>query len=68
MCEGTSVSGFLKRLDDSTRHLEAVRRMALSSVAESILRDAPAERLKLEYRAWEYAHGLRDVQRREALG
>jgi hypothetical protein len=57
--KGTSVSGFLKRLDDSTRHLEAVRRTALSSVAERILRDAPAERLKLEYRAWEYSQGLR---------
>jgi hypothetical protein len=54
--KGTSVSGFLKRVDDSTRHLEAVRRLALSSVAESMLHDAPAERLKLEYKAWESAH------------
>lgn len=59
--KGASVAGFLKRLDDSTRHLEAIRKMALCSVAESILRDAPAERLKVAYRAWENSHGLRMV-------
>jgi hypothetical protein len=56
--KGTSVSDFLKRLDASTKHLEPIRRTALELVAESILRDAPAERLKLQYKAWEYSSGL----------
>ena len=56
--KGTKVSNFLKRLDVATAHLEAVRRKALEFVAESILRDAPAERLKLRYKAWEYASGF----------
>jgi hypothetical protein len=63
--KGASVTGFLKRLDDSTRHLEAVRSGALSFIAESILRDSPAERLKLEYRAWEYSQGLRIIPEEE---
>jgi hypothetical protein len=57
--KGTSVTHFLKRLDASTRHLELVRRGALEFIAESILRGSPAERLKMEYRAWEYSNGLR---------
>jgi hypothetical protein len=56
--KGTKISDFLKRLDAATAHLEPVRRTALELVAESILRDAPAERLKLRYKAWEYASGV----------
>jgi hypothetical protein len=57
--KGTSVTHFLKRLDDSTRHLELIRRSALEFIAESILRDSPAERLKMEYWEWETSNGLR---------
>ncbi len=59
--KGTNVSDFLKRLDASTKHLEPVRRTALEFIAESILRDAPAERLKLVYKAWEYSNGLNPI-------
>jgi hypothetical protein len=55
--KGTNVAGFLHRLDASTRHLEHARRIALAAIAEDMLRDAPAERLKLEYRAWECSQG-----------
>jgi hypothetical protein len=57
--KGTTMSHFLKRLDASTRHLAHVRQSALEHIATSILRDAPAERLKMEYRAWEYSAGIR---------
>lgn len=56
--KGTTVSDFLKRLDASSRHLEHIRRVALEHIATCILRDAPAERLKTEYQAWEYANGM----------
>lgn len=59
--KGTRVCDFLKRLDGATAHLEAVRRTALEFVADGILRDAPAERLKLRYKAWEYASGLNPI-------
>jgi hypothetical protein len=56
--KGTAVSEFLGRLDRSTKHLEPMRRAALEYIATSMLRDAPHERLKNEYKAWEYANGL----------
>lgn len=56
--KGTTVSDFLIRHDASTKHLEQVRRTALEYIATGMLRDAPAERLKVEYKAWEYANGL----------
>lgn len=55
--KGTSVTGFLKRLDKETAHLAAIRDLALEEIAARMLRDGHAERLKLEYRAWEYATG-----------
>jgi hypothetical protein len=57
--KGTMVTDFLKRLDDSTRHLAQARELALQQIATGILWDGPAERLKREYRAWEYASGTR---------
>jgi hypothetical protein len=56
--KGTTVSGFLTRLDASTKHLEPIWQTTLEYVASRMLRDAPAERLKLEYSAWEYTNGL----------
>jgi len=58
---GGRVSDFLKRLDAATAHLEPVRSAALEYVAGSILRDAPAQRLKLRYKAWEHASGLNPI-------
>ncbi len=55
--KGTSVTNFLRRLDAETKHLESVRQLALQQIAASMIRDGSAERLKLEYRAWEYATG-----------
>jgi hypothetical protein len=55
---GITVPDFLKRLDASTKHLRQTRRLALECIATSILHDAPAERLKTEYQAWEYASGM----------
>jgi hypothetical protein len=52
--KGVSVTEFLKRLDKETAHLKGVRDLALQEVAASMLRDGHAERLKQEYRAWEY--------------
>ncbi len=57
--KGSNLTQFLKRLDDSTAHLAFVRQSALQSIATRILMDAPAERLKQEYRAWEHASGSR---------
>jgi hypothetical protein len=60
--KGTSAIHFLRRVDASKGHLEVVRRGAVEFIAESILRDSPAERLKTAYRAWEYCSGRRALR------
>lgn len=56
---GTTVLGFLRRLDGSTRHLAGLREITQDFVAKRILHDSPAQRLLVRYREWEYAAGLR---------
>jgi hypothetical protein len=56
---GTSVQSFLKRLDDSTRHLEEMQRKAIAAIATMMLQDSPPERLKYKYKTWEYVNGIR---------
>jgi hypothetical protein len=58
---GTSVQAFLKRLDDSTRHLEEIQRKTIAAVATMMLQDSPPERLKHRYNMWEYSNGIRLV-------
>lgn len=57
--KGTTVQNFLKRLDDSTRHLEEMQRKAIAAVATRMLQDSPSERLKYRYKMWEYINGVR---------
>jgi hypothetical protein len=57
--KGASVQGFLRRLDDSTRHLEEMRRKTLAAVATRMLQDSPPERLKYKYKMWEYINEMR---------
>jgi hypothetical protein len=52
---GVPVSAFLRRLDDSTRHLSRLRDITTDFVATRVLHDSPAQRLLVMYRAWEYS-------------
>jgi hypothetical protein len=51
--KGTTVTDFLRRLENETQHLQSSRELALKHVAASMLRDGVAHRLRLQYRAWE---------------
>jgi hypothetical protein len=56
---GIPVSVFLRRLDDSTRHLSRLRDLTTDFIAKRILYDSPAQRLLMMYRVWEYSTGRR---------
>jgi hypothetical protein len=57
--KGTTVQAFLRRLDDSTQHLADLRTLTIEFVAERILLDSPAERLKRKYKTWECSNAIR---------
>ena len=56
---GTTVHGFIRRLDDSTIHLSQLREATRDLVATLVLYDSPAQRLLRTYHAWERATGQR---------
>lgn len=51
--EGTSPMRFLRRLDESTHRLRMFRESIVGRIANRMLRDSPAERLKDKYRSSE---------------